>query len=297
MQIALIGLGKMGYPLALQISGHHELIVFDVSETLRQQIAGEGITIASSLPALTASFTGRRLIWLMVPSGDTVDAILHELVPLLSADDIIIDGGNSFYKDSVRRAAYLSTQGISFIDCGTSGGVSGARQGVCAMAGGDKAAFAFCEPLFQSIALPGGYLYCGESGSGHFAKMVHNGIEYGMMQSIAEGFDMLHKSQYQFHLEKMAALWNHGSVIRSWLIELTASAFAKDPVLDSIKGIAHSSGEAQWMVDTAQDMGMEVPVIKQSLELRYASLQQETYAAKVVAALRNEFGGHAVEKK
>ncbi len=297
MQIALIGLGKMGYPLALQIAGHHELIVFDVSETLRQQIAGEGITIASSLPALTASFTRRRLIWLMVPSGDTVDAILQELVPLLSADDIIIDGGNSFYKDSVRRAAYLSTQGIYFIDCGTSGGVSGARQGVCAMAGGDKAAFAFCEPLFQSITLPGGYLYCGESGSGHFAKMVHNGIEYGMMQSIAEGFDMLHKSQYQFHLEKMAALWNHGSVIRSWLIELTASAFAKDPVLDSIKGIAHSSGEAQWMVDTAQDMGMEVPVIKQSLELRYASLQQETYAAKVVAALRNEFGGHLVEKK
>ena len=296
MQTALIGLGKMGYPLALNIAEQHKVIAFDVNEGLRKSISAEGIAVTDSLPSLIEKLSGRKIIWLMVPAGKIVDGIIDELIPLLNANDIIIDGGNSFFKESVRRAEKLLQHNIHYLDCGTSGGTSGARNGICAMIGGNKEAFDFCEPLFQSIALPKGYLYCGESGSGHFTKMVHNGIEYGMMQSIAEGFAMMHASIYDFNLKEVAELWNKGSVIRSWLIELTANAFAKDAKLDKIKGIAHSSGEAQWMIDTAKEMNMEVPVIDMSLQLRYASLQKETYAAKVVAALRNEFGGHAVER-
>ena len=296
MQTALIGLGKMGYPLALNIAEQHKVIAFDVNEGLRKSISAEGIAVTDSLPSLIEKLSGRKIIWLMVPAGKIVDGIIDELIPLLNANDIVIDGGNSFFKESVRRAEKLLQHNIHYLDCGTSGGTSGARNGICAMIGGNKEAFDFCEPLFQSIALPKGYLYCGESGSGHFTKMVHNGIEYGMMQSIAEGFAMMHASEYDFNLKDVAELWNKGSVIRSWLIELTANAFAKDAKLDKIKGIAHSSGEAQWMIDTAKEMNMEVPVIDMSLQLRYASLQKETYAAKVVAALRNEFGGHAVER-
>ncbi|MBI2730261.1 MAG: decarboxylating 6-phosphogluconate dehydrogenase [Sphingobacteriales bacterium] len=278
MQTALIGLGKMGYPLAFNIAREHEVIAFDVNETLRKNITAEGISTADSLELLIQSLKGRRVIWLMVPAGKIVDEIIMQLIPLLKADDIVIDGGNSFFKDSVRRGELLAQHKIHYLDCGTSGGTSGARNGVCAMIGGDKEAFDYCEPLFKSIALPNGYLYCGNSGSGHFTKMVHNGIEYGMMQSIAEGFAMMHASEYDFNLKEVAELWNQGSVIRSWLIELTANAFLKDAKLDKIKGIAHSSGEAQWMVDTAKDMNMEVPVIDLSLQLRYASLQKETYA-------------------
>ena len=296
MQTALIGLGKMGYPLALNIAQQHEVIAFDVNEALRKNISAEGIAAAESLASLIQQLNGRKIIWLMVPAGKIVDSIIDELIPFLNANDIVIDGGNSFFKESVRRGEKLAQHNIHYLDCGTSGGTSGARNGICAMIGGNKEAFEFCEPLFKSIALPNGYLYCGKSGSGHFTKMVHNGIEYGMMQSIAEGFAMMHASEYDFNLKEVAGLWNQGSVIRSWLIELTANAFAKDAKLDKIKGIAHSSGEAQWMVDTAKEMNLEVPVIDMSLQLRYASLQKETYAAKVVAALRNEFGGHAVEK-
>jgi 6-phosphogluconate dehydrogenase len=296
MQTALIGLGKMGYPLALNIAQQHEVIAFDVNEELRKNISAEGIGAADSLPALLNKLSGRKIIWLMVPAGKIVDGLIDELVPLLNANDIVIDGGNSFFKDSVRRSEKLAQHQIHYLDCGTSGGTSGARHGVCAMIGGNKEAFEYCEPLFKSIALPNGYLYCGKSGSGHFTKMVHNGIEYGMMQSIAEGFDMMHASDYDFNLKEVAELFNQGSVIRSWLIELTANAFAKDARLDKIKGIAHSSGEAQWMIDTAKEMKMEVPVIDMSLQLRYSSLKKETFSAKVVAALRNEFGGHAVER-
>lgn len=296
MQTALIGLGKMGYPLALNIAQQHEVIAFDVNEGLRKNISAEGITVADSLAALINKLSGRKTIWLMVPAGKIVDGIIDELVPLLNANDIVIDGGNSFFKDAVRRGEKLLQHNIHYLDCGTSGGTSGARNGICAMIGGNKEAYEYCEPIIKSIALPNGYLYCGKSGSGHFTKMVHNGIEYGMMQSIAEGFDMMHASDYNFNLKEVAQLWNQGSVIRSWLIELTANAFAKDAKLDKIKGIAHSSGEAQWMIDTAKEMNLEVPVIDMSLQLRYASLQKETYAAKIVAALRNEFGGHAVQR-
>ncbi len=190
----------------------------------------------------------------------------------------------------------LNKKGIEFLDCGTSGGVSGALQGVCAMIGGKKEVFEYCEPVFKSISVTDGYLYCGASGSGHFVKMVHNGIEYGMMQSIAEGFELMHLSEYKFDNEAVAKLWNHGSVIRSWLMELTQNAFSKDAQLDAIKGIMHSSGEGKWMLETALEKSVATPVIALSLLMRYRSQQQDTFSGKVVAALRNEFGGHAVEK-
>ncbi|MGM9920847.1 MAG: phosphogluconate dehydrogenase (NAD(+)-dependent, decarboxylating), partial [Bhargavaea sp.] len=201
------------------------------------------------------------------------------------------------YKDSLRRAETLKKQGLFFFDCGTSGGTEGARQGICAMIGGDETKFKDIEPLFEDVAIENGYLYAGKSGSGHFLKMVHNGIEYGMMQSIAEGFDILGKSGFDFDYEKVANVWNNGSVIRSWLMELTGNAFSKDPKLDGIKGIMHSSGEGKWTIETALDFQVPAPVITLSLMMRYRSLEEDTFSGKVVAALRNEFGGHDVVKK
>ena len=233
----------------------------------------------------------------MVPSGKIVDDTIDQLALLLNKGDIIIDGGNSHYKDSVTRFNALAQKGIDFLDCGTSGGVSGALEGVCTMIGGKKEVFDYCEPVFKAIAVPDGYLYCGGPGSGHFVKMVHNGVEYGMMQSIAEGFDVMNASEYKLDFAAVAKLWNNGSVIRSWLMELTQNAFTKDAKLDAIKGIMHSSGEGKWTLETALDMGIATPVIAMSLMMRYRSLQEDTFSGKVVAALRNEFGGHAVEKK
>lgn len=233
----------------------------------------------------------------MIPAGDAVDLTIKNITPMLQSGDIIIDGGNSFYKDSARRSAELEKHGIDYLDCGTSGGTEGALHGVCAMIGGKQTAFQYCEPLFKDIALKDGYLYCGPSGSGHFVKMVHNGIEYGMMQSIAEGFEVMQKSEFGLDLKSVAKVWNHGSVVRSWLMELTENALSKDPNLDSIKGVMHSSGEGKWTLETALEKQIATPVIALSLIMRYRSLQDDTFSGKIVAALRNEFGGHAVEKK
>lgn len=296
MHIGLLGLGKMGLPLAINIGRSHEVTAFDASEQMRHDALHQQIAVADSMEKVLEKLPARKLIWLMVPAGKIVDEVLETLVPMLHANDIVIDGGNSFFKDSIRRANWIKEKGIHYLDCGTSGGVEGALNGVCAMIGGQKEAFDFCEPLFKSIALPNGYLYCGKSGSGHFVKMVHNGIEYGMMQSIAEGFDMLHKSDFDINLPQVAKLYDTGSVIRGWLMELTERAFAKDPVLAGIKGKANASGEAQWMVDTAKEMNVPVPATQIALDMRNASQTQPNFSAKVVAALRNEFGGHAVEK-
>ncbi|HYF31858.1 MAG TPA: decarboxylating 6-phosphogluconate dehydrogenase [Chitinophagaceae bacterium] len=297
MQIGLVGLGKMGWNLALNCIGRgHDPIVYDIDEVVRTQARDEGFTVANSLQDLANKLQQRRVIWLMIPAGSPVDSVLAQLKPFLSATDIIIEGGNSHYKDSVLRATELSRSGIYLLDCGTSGGINGALNGICAMIGGDKDAFAYCEPLFSSISVQDGYLYCGESGSGHFAKMVHNGIEYGMMQSIAEGFEVLQQSGYTFSYENIAKLWNNGSVIRGWLMELVQQVFAKDPRLESIKGIVRSSGEGKWMVETALEKNISTPVIALSLLMRYRSLQEDTFSGKLVASLRNEFGGHAVTK-
>ncbi|NCT93360.1 MAG: decarboxylating 6-phosphogluconate dehydrogenase [Chitinophagaceae bacterium] len=297
MQIGIIGLGKMGFNLALNLRDKgYSVVAQDLNTAFVQDAIQESVHAVQTLPELTAFFEGRKHIWLMVPAGPVVDQVLTELVPYLQPGDIIIDGGNSFYKDSVRRHDWLQEKGIHYLDCGTSGGTSGARNGACTMIGGDRTVYETVARLFNDISVPGGSLYIGASGSGHFTKMVHNGIEYGMMQSIAEGFEVMEHSGYAINYEQVAGLFNHGSVIRGWLMELTQQAFLKDPKLAGIKGIMHSSGEGKWTLETALDMGIPTPVIALSVMMRYRSQMSDTFSGKVVAALRNEFGGHAVEK-
>ena len=296
MQIGVVGLGKMGYNLALNLhKNFFQVVAYDINEETRARLSHEGVTTYNSLKEMTASQTDRKIVWLMVPSGKIVDDTIGSLAQLLNKGDIIIDGGNSNYKDSVTRFKALEEKGIDFLDCGTSGGVSGALNGVCAMIGGKKQVFDYCEPVFKAISVSDGYLYCGEPGSGHFVKMIHNGIEYGMMQAIAEGFELMHQSEYEFDNAAVAKLWNNGSVIRGWLMELMQNAFSKDDTLSKIKGIMHSSGEGRWMLETALEKSVATPVIALSLLMRYRSQQNDTFSGKVVAALRNEFGGHAVE--
>jgi 6-phosphogluconate dehydrogenase len=298
MQIGLIGLGKMGYNLALNFkSKGFEVVAFDVNKSASEKISKEGITATVAISDMALALKGRKVIWLMVPAGNVVDVVLNNLRNYLNADDIVIDGGNSHFKDTLTRARDLEKMGVHLLDCGTSGGVNGALHGVCTMIGGKKEVFDYCENIFKSISVPNGFLYCGKVGSGHFTKMVHNGIEYGMMQAIAEGFELLHRYDGEMDLAATAKVWNNGSVVRSWLMELTQSALGKDKNLESIKGIMHSSGEGKWMVETALEMGVPAPVITMSLLMRYRSQVEDTFSGKVVAALRNEFGGHAVEKK
>lgn len=298
MEIGLIGLGKMGFNLGINMHRHaHDVVAFDLNQQTLQAINQKGIATTDSLEQLVHSLKERRVIWMMIPAGEAVDLTIQELVPLLRSGDILIDGGNSNYKDSIRRAKDLDTKGIDYLDCGTSGGMDGALNGICAMVGGRKEVFSFCESLFKDLAVPDGYLYCGPSGAGHFVKMIHNGIEYGMMQSIAEGFEILHKSEFNLDLKSVAGVWNHGSVVRSWLMELTENALSKDPGLESIKGIMHSSGEGKWTLETALEKQIATPVIALSLLMRYRSLQEDTFSGKIIAALRNEFGGHAVVRE
>lgn len=297
MQIGLIGLGKMGYNLALNLRDHqHEVIAYDINPETTDKATAEGITPAYTIPEVAQKLTGRKAIWVMVPAGEPVDAVIAQLLPHLQPNDIIIDGGNSNYKDSIVRAEKLKGQQIHLLDCGTSGGLSGARNGACTMVGGDPDAFASVEQIFKDISVEKGYLYTGKSGSGHFVKMVHNGVEYGMMQAIAEGFEVLHKSDFGLDYKEVARVWNHGSVVRSWLMELVENAFSKDADLSGIKGIMHSSGEGKWTLETALDMQVPTPVIALSVLMRYRSYQADTFSGKVVAALRNEFGGHKVEQ-
>jgi 6-phosphogluconate dehydrogenase len=299
MQIGLIGLGKMGHNLALNFKKNDfSVIAFDGNKAAMEKMAAQGITTTKSVGEVAQAITDeKRIVWLMVPAGSAVDIVINNLKGYLKAGDIIIDGGNSNYKDTVARARDLDKMGIALLDCGTSGGVTGALNGVCTMIGGKKEAFDHCETIFKSISVPSGYLYCGKSGTGHFVKMVHNGIEYGMMQSIAEGMELLHRYDADVNLANVAHLWNHGSVVRSWLMELTQHALAKDKNLESIKGVMHSSGEGKWAIETALDMGVPTPVITMSLLMRYRSQTEDTFSGKIVAALRNEFGGHTVEKK
>ncbi len=298
MQLGLIGLGKMGYNLALNFKRNgHAVVAYDTSKAAMERIQAEGIATVSSIAELAEKLPGRRVIWIMVPAGNTVDIIINNLNDYLHKDDILIDGGNSNFKDTQRRGRDLEKIGIHLLDCGTSGGVTGALQGVCTMIGGSPEAYQYCESLFTSISVPDGSLYCGKSGCGHFVKMVHNGIEYGMMQAIAEGFEVMNKFNPDFDLAAIAKVWNHGSVVRSWLMELSQHALEKDKNLGSIKGVAHSSGEGKWTVETALEMGVPIPVITMSLLMRYRTQNEDTFSGKLVAALRNEFGGHAVEKK
>jgi len=296
MKVGLIGLGKMGLNLGKNLIDHkHEVVAFDLDTNAVEEMKKYGAEGVFTLQNLVQSLDKPRVLWLMVPHS-VVDSVINELTPFLSEGDILIDAGNSHYKESIRRYNQLKEKGISFMDAGTSGGMEGARNGACYMMGGDPEAWGIVEPIFRDTAVENGYLYAGQAGSGHFLKMVHNGIEYGMMAAIGEGFEVLEKSPFEFDYENVARVWNHGSVIRSWLMELTESAFSKDGKLDRIKGIMHSSGEGKWTVKTALDLQAATPVIAMSLLMRYRSLDDDTFTGKVVAALRNEFGGHAVEK-
>lgn len=299
MKIGLIGLGKMGYNLALNMSEHgFEVKAFDLSqEAVKKAAESEGIEGFASIEALVNALEKPRVFWMMVPAGDPTEQTLNNLLSLLDEGDIVLDGGNSRYTDSVRRYQLCKDKGVSFMDVGTSGGMSGARNGACVMVGGDERSFSYLEPLFKAISVDDGYLYTGKAGSGHFLKMVHNGVEYGMMQSLAEGFEVLQKSEFSYDNQAVAKVWNHGSVIRSWLVELLEDAFSKDGDLEKLSGVMASSGEGKWTLETALDMQVPTPVIALSLLMRYRSLESDTFAGKVVAALRNEFGGHAVVKK
>ncbi|ABK86309.1 6-phosphogluconate dehydrogenase (decarboxylating) [Bacillus thuringiensis str. Al Hakam] len=297
MQVGLIGLGKMGLNLGKNLIDHkHEVAAFDLNASAVEEMKEYGATGASSLNELVQSLQSPRILWVMVPHA-VVDSVIDEVTPLLSKGDILIEAGNSHYKESIRRYEQLKKDGIHFMDAGTSGGMEGARNGACYMIGGDQEAWDIVEPIFRDTAVENGYLYAGKAGSGHFLKMVHNGIEYGMMAAIGEGFEILEKSEFDYDYEKVSRVWNNGSVIRSWLMELTENAFSKDAKLDEIKGVMHSSGEGKWTVETALDLQTATPVIAMSLLMRYRSLDNDTFTGKVVAALRNEFGGHAVEKK
>ncbi|PGU90235.1 6-phosphogluconate dehydrogenase (decarboxylating) [Bacillus cereus] len=297
MQVGLIGLGKMGLNLGKNLIDHkHEVAAFDLNTSAVEEMKEYGATGVSSLSEVVQSLQSPRILWVMVPHA-VVDSVISEVTPLLSKGDILIEAGNSHYKESIRRYEQLKEDGIHFMDAGTSGGMEGARNGACYMIGGDQEAWDIVEPIFRDTAVENGYLYAGKAGSGHFLKMIHNGIEYGMMAAIGEGFEVLEKSEFDYDYEKVSRVWNNGSVIRSWLMELTENAFSKDAKLDEIKGVMHSSGEGKWTVETALDLQTATPVIAMSLLMRYRSLDNDTFTGKVVAALRNEFGGHAVEKK
>ena len=297
MQVGLIGLGKMGLNLGKNLIDHkHEVAAFDLNTSAVEEMKEYGATGVSSLSELVQSLQSPRILWVMVPHA-VVDSVISEVTPLLSKGDILIEAGNSHYKESIRRYEQLKEDGIHFMDAGTSGGMEGARNGACYMIGGDQEAWDIVEPIFRDTAVENGFLYAGKAGSGHFLKMIHNGIEYGMMAAIGEGFEVLEKSEFDYDYEKVSRVWNNGSVIRSWLMELTENAFSKDAKLDEIKGVMHSSGEGKWTVETALDLQTATPVIAMSLLMRYRSLDNDTFTGKVVAALRNEFGGHAVEKK
>ncbi|PGB76408.1 6-phosphogluconate dehydrogenase (decarboxylating) [Bacillus wiedmannii] len=297
MRVGLIGLGKMGLNLGKNLMDYkHEVVAFDLNTSAVEEMKEYGATGVSSLSELVQSLQSPRILWVMVPHA-VVDSVIDEVTPLLSKGDILIEAGNSHYKESIRRYEQLKKDGIHFMDAGTSGGMEGARNGACYMIGGDQEAWDIVEPIFRDTAVENGFLYAGKAGSGHFLKMIHNGIEYGMMAAIGEGFEVLEKSEFDYDYEKVSRVWNNGSVIRSWLMELTENAFSKDAKLDEIKGVMHSSGEGKWTVETALDLQTATPVIAMSLLMRYRSLDNDTFTGKVVAALRNEFGGHAVEKK
>ncbi len=298
MEIGLIGLGRMGFNLALNMRDKgHRVVAYNRSPDKTRKAEQEGLTGAYSLQELVNKLTPPRVVWLMVPAGSPVDEMIDQLTPLLAAGDILIDGGNSFYQDTLRRAPAIQAKGINFVDVGTSGGIEGARNGACTMIGASDEIFARLEPLFRDISVPNGYLHTGPNGTGHFVKMVHNGIEYGMLQAIGEGFEILDKSQFKLNYREIARVWNHGSVIRGWLMELMERAFSKDAHLEGIRGVMHSSGEGLWTAQTALELGVPAPIITNSVFMRYRSEQEESFAGKVVAALRNEFGGHQVEKK
>ncbi|MCK9293975.1 MAG: decarboxylating 6-phosphogluconate dehydrogenase [Desulfobulbaceae bacterium] len=300
MKTGIIGLGRMGMNMARRlIQGGQQVVAYNRSPDKTEELVKEGAEGAFSLQELAEKLDERpKVVWLMLPAGKVIDEHLEKLRNILAPGDIIVEGGNSRYRDDIRRAAYLKGAGIHFVDAGVSGGIWGLSVGYCTMVGGDEKIFAYLEPVFKALAPADGYLYCGPTGAGHFVKMIHNGIEYGMMQAYGEGFALLEASPYAEHLDfkKVSHLWNQGSVVRSWLLELLEEAFAGDPRLDALQGYVDDSGEGRWTVEEAIASGVSAPVITMALFARFQSRKENAFENKVLAALRREFGGHAVKK-
>jgi len=297
MQLAMIGLGRMGGNMVRRlIQGGHELIVYDQSADAIKAHAGKGVKAAKDLADVARQLNPRRIVWLMLPAGTPVESTIEQLAPHLSRGDILIEGGNSNFSDSLRRAESLKAQEIEFADAGVSGGIWGLESGYCLMIGASESAFKYCEPIFRTLAARDGYAHVGPPGSGHYVKMVHNGIEYGMLQAYAEGYEILHASRdFRLDLGQIAKLWNHGSVVRSWLNELAERALSRDGRLSGIRGYVEDSGEGRWTVEEAMRLDVPAPVITLALLQRVRSRQEESFGAKLIAALRKEFGGHAVK--
>ena len=298
MRLAMVGLGRMGGNMTRRLlRDGHQIVAWDRSADAVTELAGEGAEGAKDLADLAKRLEAPRVIWLMVPSGAPVDQTIEQLLPGLTRGDIVVDGGNSNFHDTMRRGAALQARGIELVDAGTSGGIWGLELGYCLMVGGSKAAVSRAEPVFRSLAQQGGYAHVGPTGAGHYVKMVHNGIEYGLLQAYAEGYEILHQSKdFDLDLHQIAALWNHGSVVRSWLNELAERAFAEGADLAGIRGYVEDSGEGRWTVQEAIDLSVPAPAITLSLLMRFASRQDESFSAKVIAALRHQFGGHAVKQ-
>ena len=296
MRIGMIGLGRMGGNMVTRLTrGGHEVVAYTRDQTKVQKAVEEGALGAKDLEDLVGQLPAPRAIWIMVPAGKATQDMIDRLLPLLTPGDLLIDGGNSRFTDDIARAEALKPKGIHYMDAGTSGGIWGLKVGYCLMVGGDPADFAHLEPIIKTLAPPNGYLHCGPVGSGHYVKMVHNGIEYGMMQAYAEGFEIMEASQFDLDMAKIANLWNQGSVVRSWLLELTALALEADPKLSSLAPYVEDSGEGRWTVEESINLSVPAPVIALSLQLRFRSRQDNSYSSRMLAAMRAQFGGHAVK--
>ena len=300
MDIGIIGLGRMGGNMVRRLlEGGHRVAAYDPSAEAVKAVEGYGAVGASSVGEMIKSLPEKRIVWMMVPSGEPTENTVKKLAKELNEGDIVIDGGNSNYKDSMRRAEELKEKGIYFLDAGTSGGIWGLKEGYCLMVGGEYEAYKQVEPIFKTLAPSGdrGYGYVGPSGAGHFVKMVHNGIEYGVMEAYAEGFELMKaKKGFNLKLDEIAEIWRYGSVIRSWLLDLAAAALKESPELEEIQAYVEDSGEGRWTVEESIELGVPIPVITQSLQARFRSRQEQPFSAKLLAALRNQFGGHGVKR-
>jgi 6-phosphogluconate dehydrogenase len=297
MELGFIGLGKMGMNMVTRLRrDQHRVVVYDRSSDLIKQAEGQGSIGSSSLADLVSKLSAPRAVWVMVPSGAPTEETIQAVAALLQPGDTIVDGGNTRFHDDVRRAAELKKKGIHYVDAGTSGGIWGLQVGYCLMVGGEDAAVKRLEPVFKTLAPENGWAHVGAAGAGHYVKMVHNGIEYSMMQGYAEGFELMSKSEYKLDLARVADLWMHGSVVRSWLLELAAGALKDDQKLEKLKGYVQDSGEGRWMIADAIEKDVPVPTLTTALFTRFRSRQDESFAEKMLAALRNAFGGHSVRR-
>jgi 6-phosphogluconate dehydrogenase len=297
MQLGFVGLGRMGLNMVTRLErGGHDIVAFDRSGDAVARAEAAGARGVGSIEALVKALTAPRAVWVMVPAGDPTESTVAALGNLLTPDDAIVDGGNTRFHDDVRRAKALAEKRIDYVDAGTSGGIWGLQEGYCLMVGGDAAVCKRLEPIFLTLAPPNGYLRVGDHGAGHYVKMVHNGIEYGLMQAYAESFELMHASDYRLDLAAIAELWNHGSVVRSWLLELVARALAEDRELSTLKGDVDDSGEGRWTLQEGIERAVPLPALAAALYTRFRSRQDDPFADRLLAALRQQFGGHAVKK-